>query len=96
MIQWLRLHTPDAGGPGSVPGQRARTCMLQLRHNMVKEINLFLKTIKNFLKIAMPGTADCNQTSLSVILNRNSFLQGPIRRASLTAMAPGSAVLSSS
>ena len=21
VVQWLRLHTPNAGGPGSVPGR---------------------------------------------------------------------------
>ena len=31
MVQWLRLHAPNAGGLGSVPGQGTRSCMLQLR-----------------------------------------------------------------
>ena len=31
MVQWLRLHTPNAGGPGSIPGQGARSHLLQLR-----------------------------------------------------------------
>ena len=30
MVQWLRLHTPKAGGPGSIPGQGTRSHMLQL------------------------------------------------------------------
>ena len=29
--QWLRLCTPSAGGPGSIPGQGTRSHMLQLR-----------------------------------------------------------------
>ena len=29
VVQWLRLHTPNAGGPGSIPSQAARSCMLQ-------------------------------------------------------------------
>ena len=24
MVQWLRLHAPNAGGPGSIPGQETR------------------------------------------------------------------------
>ena len=27
VAQWLRLHTPNAGGPGSIPGQGARSHM---------------------------------------------------------------------
>ena len=31
VAQWIRLHTPNAGGPRSIPGQGTRSCMLQLR-----------------------------------------------------------------
>ena len=27
VAQWLRLHTPNAGGPGSIPGQGTRSHM---------------------------------------------------------------------
>ena len=27
MTQWLRLQAPDAGGPGSIPGQETRSHM---------------------------------------------------------------------
>ena len=30
MVQWLRLHAPNAGGLGSIPGQGAN-CIQQLR-----------------------------------------------------------------
>ena len=30
-VQWLRLHAPNAGGWGSIPGQGTRSHMLQLR-----------------------------------------------------------------
>ena len=30
-VQWLRLHTPNAGGPGLIPGQGTRSHMWQLR-----------------------------------------------------------------
>ena len=33
-VQELRLHTPSAGGPGLIPGQGARSHMLQLRVHM--------------------------------------------------------------
>ena len=31
VVQGLRLHTPNAGGPGSMPGQGTRSCMSLLR-----------------------------------------------------------------
>ena len=30
VVQWLRLHAPNAGGLGSIPGQGTRSHMLQL------------------------------------------------------------------
>ena len=34
MVQWVRLHAPSAGGPGSIPGRGTRSCMPQLRVRM--------------------------------------------------------------
>ncbi|TEA23326.1 hypothetical protein DBR06_SOUSAS10410006, partial [Sousa chinensis] len=31
VVQWLRLHAPNAGGPGLIPGQGTRSHMPQLR-----------------------------------------------------------------
>ena len=31
MAQWLRLRAPNAGGPGSIPGQGTRSRMPQLK-----------------------------------------------------------------
>ena len=31
VVQWLRLHSPSAGGLGSIPPQGTRSCMQQLR-----------------------------------------------------------------
>ncbi|TEA40985.1 hypothetical protein DBR06_SOUSAS9010008, partial [Sousa chinensis] len=31
VVQWLRLRTPNAGGPGLIPGQGTRSHMRQLR-----------------------------------------------------------------
>ena len=36
MVQWLRLHTPNAGGQGSTPGQGTRSHRPQLRSSAVK------------------------------------------------------------
>ena len=30
VVQWLRLHTPNAGGPGSIPGEPTGCHVLQL------------------------------------------------------------------
>ena len=37
VVQWLRLHTPNAEGPGSIPGQGTRSHMLQLRPGTAKK-----------------------------------------------------------
>ena len=34
VVQWLRLCAPNAGGPGSIPGQGTRSHMPQLRVRM--------------------------------------------------------------
>ena len=47
VVQWLRLHAPNAGDPGSITGQGTRSPMLQLRPgqpNQLKKIN-----VSNFL-----------------------------------------------
>ena len=31
VVQWLRFHTPNAGGPGLIPGQGIRSHMPQLK-----------------------------------------------------------------
>ena len=35
-VQGLRLCTPNAGGPGSIPGQGTRSYMPQLRVHMLR------------------------------------------------------------
>ena len=35
MVQWLGLHAPNAGGPGSCPGQGTRFHMPQLRSKVL-------------------------------------------------------------
>ena len=36
MVQWLRLHIPNAGGPGLIPGRGTRSHMPQLRVCMLQ------------------------------------------------------------
>ncbi|TEA36653.1 hypothetical protein DBR06_SOUSAS310034, partial [Sousa chinensis] len=36
VAQWLRLHAPNAGGPGSISGQGIRSHMPQLRVRMLQ------------------------------------------------------------
>ena len=36
VVQWLRLCAPNAGGPGSIPGQGTRSRMLQLKARMLQ------------------------------------------------------------
>ena len=44
MVQWLRLHTPSAGGPGLIPGQGTKSYMPQLRLGATK----YMSKINNF------------------------------------------------
>ena len=39
VVQWLRLHAPNAGGQGSIPNQRTRSHTLQLNtlHDSTKD-----------------------------------------------------------
>ena len=32
VVQWLRLHTPNVGDPGSIPGQGTSSNMSQLEY----------------------------------------------------------------
>ena len=46
VVHWLKFSTPNAGGPGSIPGQGTRFQMLQLRPGttkLFKNKELFLK-----------------------------------------------------
>ena len=40
VVQWLRLHAPNAGGPGSIPGQGTRSHM----HATTKSLHAATKT----------------------------------------------------
>ena len=53
MVQWLRLLTPNAGSPGSVPGQGTRSRMPKLRVRMpqLKILHAATKTQCNQINI---------------------------------------------
>ncbi|TEA28252.1 hypothetical protein DBR06_SOUSAS3310034, partial [Sousa chinensis] len=34
VVQWVRLHTPNAGGPGSIPGQGTRYHMCAVTQSL--------------------------------------------------------------
>ena len=47
MVQWLRLHGPNAGGPGSIPGQGTRAHMpttRKIQHTAAKGLHAASKT----------------------------------------------------
>ena len=50
MVQWLRLHTPNAGGLGLILGQGIRSHVLQLRPGIAKQINI-LKNISSYYRL---------------------------------------------
>ena len=51
MGQWLRLHTPNAGGSGSIPGQGTRSHMPQPRPIAGKKKYIYInKKIKGELE----------------------------------------------
>ena len=46
VVQWLRFHTPNAGGPGSIPGGGTKSHMPQLSVHMlqIKKPSAAMKT----------------------------------------------------
>ena len=57
VVQWLRLCTPNAGGPGSIPGQGTRSHMQELNspHSANKtrfsQINKMKRFKRNIMKL---------------------------------------------
>ena len=62
VVQWLRLHTPKAGGPSSVPSQGIRSHMLQLRVHMLQ-----LKNVQHTANNKGPHAATETGTATSSI-----------------------------
>ena len=72
MVQWLRLITPSAGGPGSIPGQGTRSQMPQLR-DPILQLEIPHAAIKT-----QPGTYLVDKSSLANVWNLGS-IPGPGR-----------------
>ena len=63
MVLWLRLHAPNAGAPGSIPGQGARsTCTTKSSHVATQEPAIRIK-----------GPASHNWTQHGQVNKYNSF-----------------------
>ena len=50
VVQWLRLHTPNAGGPGFNPDQETRSHMQQIRHGTAKSKNKYYKKKMHYIE----------------------------------------------
>ena len=62
VVQWLRLHTPNAGGEGWIPGQGTRYHMPQLRAHVPQ-----LKILHAAMKIPRATTKTrCKQIDKEV------------------------------
>ena len=57
VVQWLRLCAPNAGGPGSIPGQGTRSHVLQLKipHSATKTWSSQINILKRKKKILNSG-----------------------------------------
>ena len=59
MVQWLRLHTPNAGGPSLIPDQGPRSHMQQLKssHVEIKDPACCKEHWKSSIPQLRPGAA---------------------------------------
>ena len=57
LVQWLRLHTPDAGDPVSITGQGTRSHMPQLRVCMCVLVTQSCQTLCNPMDHSSPGSS---------------------------------------
>ena len=48
MVQWLKLHAPNAGALGLIPNQRTRSCMPQLTLGTAKIKQKFLSSLFSY------------------------------------------------
>ena len=56
-VRWLRLSTPNAGGPGPVPGQGARSCIPQQRVH-VPQPNVHVLQLQDLTEDPVRHTGD--------------------------------------
>ena len=71
--QGLRFLTPNAGDTGSITGQGARSCMLQLRSHIV--VGVKLCSVTTSCLFATPGTV-AHQAPLSMGFPRQEYWSG--------------------
>ena len=64
VVQWPRLHAPNAEGLGSIPGQGARSQMPQLRVRSHRRSNILHATTKT----------SCNQINKNKLKKKNGIL----------------------
>ena len=64
VVQWIRLCTPNTGGPGSIPGQGTRFHVLQL-----KILNVATKTRHSQIKKKKKDRKGVLQRSFICLLN---------------------------
>ena len=53
MVQWLRLHAANAGGPGWIPGQGTRSRMAQLSVHVLQKIPHAAVKIKDPMQLRL-------------------------------------------
>ena len=63
VVQWLRLSTPSAGGPGLIPGQGTRPHMPQLRPSIAQEIKINIFFLKG--KRCVDSAVVCNNSQIN-------------------------------
>ena len=66
VVQWLRFCIPNAGGPGSVPGQRTRSHMLQPRPRAAKKTTTN-SNVLNLQKLPSSTLVWCHIWALTVL-----------------------------
>ena len=77
VVQWLRLLAPNAGGPGSTPGQGTSSHMPQLRALMLQLRPVAAKK-KFFWRTAIIGLGAHPESSISWDLLTNYIWQDPV------------------
>ena len=83
-VQWLRLCAPDAGGMGSIPGQRARSHMLPVKipyatpKTWHSQINKFFFSFYRNLCFQMDGHSSLSQP---LYYRKAAAVPAPIRHS---------------
>ena len=54
VVQWIRLYAPNAGGPGSIPGQGTRSHMHAATKTQCNQINKISKMLTVVICFLLP------------------------------------------